>query len=127
MVFAVFPDGVKVYVDDTDASKAARRSGFVVTGRSATKDGAAADYFAVNAEGTQVYVDDADSKAARRSGFVVTGRSATKDGEAADYLAQLSETECLIAMTIYNLYTLAKAARWPQLKKTRSEVVRTFE
>ncbi len=87
LVFAVFPDGVKVYVDDTDASKAARRSGFVVTGRSATKDGAAADYFAVNAEGTQVYVDDADSKAARRSGFVVTGRSATKDGEAADYLA----------------------------------------
>ena len=86
LVFAVFPDGVKVYVDDTDAAKA-KRSGFVVTGRSATKEGENADYFAVNAEGTQVYVDDEASDKAKRSGFVVTGRSATKDGESADYLA----------------------------------------
>ncbi len=84
-VFAVFAEGIVVYVDDA-ADKAARRSGFVVTGRSATKDQAAAEYFAVTTEGTHIYVDDADDKAARRSGFVVTGRSATKDGEQADYL-----------------------------------------
>ena len=85
LVFAVFPDGVKVYVDDTDAAKA-KRSGFVVTGRSATKEGENPDYFAVNAEGTQVYVDD-DADKAVRSGFVVKGRTATKDDETADYLA----------------------------------------
>ncbi|MBO7476914.1 MAG: hypothetical protein J6U04_03140, partial [Salinivirgaceae bacterium] len=86
LVFAVYPDGVKVYVDDTDVTKA-KRSGFVVTGRSATKDGENADYFTVNAEGTQVFIDDTATSKAKRSGFVVTGRSATKDGENADYLA----------------------------------------
>ncbi len=86
LVFAVYPDGVKVYVDDTDVTKA-KRSGFVVTGRSATKDGESADYFAVNAEGTQVFIDDTATSKAKRSGFVVTGRSATKGGENADYLA----------------------------------------
>lgn len=84
LVFAVYPDGVKVYVDDTDASKAAR-SGFIVTGRTATK-GATSDYFTVTADGTQVYVDDAPGKAAR-SGFIVTGRTATKGDKTDNYLA----------------------------------------
>ena len=83
-VFAVFADGIVVYVDDTETAKA-KRSGFVVTGRSATKGENTTDYFSVTAEGTQIYVDDVADKA-KRSGFVVTGRSATKDGDAADYL-----------------------------------------
>ncbi|MBO7476493.1 MAG: InlB B-repeat-containing protein, partial [Salinivirgaceae bacterium] len=83
-VFAVFDDGIVVYVDDTDAAKA-KRSGFVVTGRAATKDETATEYFSVTTEGTQIYVGD-DSSKAKRSGFVVTGRAATKDGESADYL-----------------------------------------
>ena len=83
-VFAVFADGIVVYVDDTETAKA-KRSGFVVTGRSATKGESTTDYFSVTAEGTQIYVDDVADKA-KRSGFVVTGRSATKDGDAADYL-----------------------------------------
>ena len=57
VVFAVYPDGVRVYVDDNDGSKAAR-SGFLIRGRTATKDGQPKDYFAVNGDGTQVYVDD---------------------------------------------------------------------
>ncbi len=76
-VFAVFNEGIVVYVDDAD--KAAKRSGFVVTGRSATKGEAVAEYFTVTTEGTHIYVDDADSKAAKRSGFVVAGRAATED------------------------------------------------
>ena len=90
-VFAVFANGIVVYVDDTDSNSnqsKAVRSGFVVTGRSATKDKPATEYFSVTTEGTQIYVDDAgdqDDKA-MRSGFVVTGRSATKDGQTADYL-----------------------------------------
>ena len=81
IVFAVYPDGVRVYVDEQTK---ARRSGFVVTGRSATKDGEANNYFSVNDEGTQVFIDTASSKA-RRSGFVVTGREATKDGDNTDF------------------------------------------
>ena len=83
-VFAVYADGIVVYVDDTETAKA-KRSGFVVTGRSATKGESTTEYFSVTAEGTQIYVDDVADKA-KRSGFVVTGRSATKDGDAADYL-----------------------------------------
>ncbi len=82
LVFAVYPEGVRVYVDE---SAKARRSGFVVTGRDATKDGNGNDYFAVNQEGTRVFVDDTASSKARRSGFVVTGRDATKGGESNDY------------------------------------------
>ena len=81
-VFAVTHNVIVVYVDDTPESKAAR-SGFIVTGRTATKAGQTNDYFAVTADGTQVFVDDDPSKAAR-SGFLVTGRMASKAGNEAD-------------------------------------------
>ncbi|MBR6081870.1 MAG: InlB B-repeat-containing protein [Salinivirgaceae bacterium] len=84
-VFAVFDDGIVVYVDDNADGAKAKRSGFVVTGRAATKGETATEYFSVTTEGTQIYVDSDPSKA-KRSGFVVTGRAATKDGGAADYL-----------------------------------------
>jgi len=81
LVFAVYPNSVKVFVDEEADSKA-KRSGFVVTGRKATKDDEDNDYFAINANGTQVFVDDQEgSDKAKRSGFVVTGRKATKDNE----------------------------------------------
>ena len=80
-VFAVTNEGIVVYVDDSSDDKA-RRSGFIVTGRTATKNGDG-DLFAVTAEGTKVYVDDPDSQndKARRSGFIVTGRTATKNSD----------------------------------------------
>ena len=84
-VFAVFADGIVVYVDDTEAAKA-KRSGFVVTGRSASKDNAATEYFSVTAEGTQIYVNDTSADKVKRSGFVVKSRTATKDGESDEYL-----------------------------------------
>ena len=79
VVFAVYPDGVYVYVDDTDKSAKVLRSGFVVKGRSATKDDEGTDYFAINADGTHVYIDEESDGKVLRSGFVVKGRSATKD------------------------------------------------
>ena len=82
-VFAVYNDGIVVYVDETAK---APRSGFKVTGRN-TKDGESADYFSVDAEGTHVYVDDdTDNAKVKRSGFVVTGR-ATK-GASGSYAAE---------------------------------------
>ena len=74
-VFAVYDDGIVVYVDETAKAK---RSGFVVTGRS-TKDGESTDYFSVDAEGTHVYVDGDNSKV-KRSGLVVSGRTAKGAG-----------------------------------------------
>ena len=79
VIFAVYPQGVYVYVDDTDKSAKVLRSGFVVRGRSATKDDEGTDYFAINADGTHVYIDEESDDKVLRSGFVVKGRSATKD------------------------------------------------
>ncbi len=84
-VFAVTNDGIVVYVDDQDGGKL-RRSGFLVTGREATKGEPAKEYFSVSTDGTQIFVDEADDSKLRRSGFLVTGREATKNGSA-DYLS----------------------------------------
>ena len=79
-VFVVTPNGIVVYVDDTDSANAgkAARSGFIVTGRTATKAGQTNDYFSVTADGTHVFVDNGDKSAAARSGFLITGRTASK-------------------------------------------------
>ena len=84
LVFAVYPGGVEIYVDE-DSSKAMAK-GFVVSGRKATKDGETNEIFSVNAAGTQVFVDEDASKAMAK-GFAVSGRKATKDGETNDYLS----------------------------------------
>ena len=89
VVFAVTSDGIVVYVDDSDLGDKARRSGFLVRGRTATKDQPATEYFSVTTEGTHIYVDNSEfDDKARRSGFLVRGRTATKDDDAAsNYMA----------------------------------------
>ena len=77
-VFAVFPDGVRVYVDDADGKPI--QTGFAVAGRRAAKDGEEANLFSVTNEGTRVTVDDSEDKP-MATGFAVAGRRAAKDGE----------------------------------------------
>ncbi|MBR2194745.1 MAG: InlB B-repeat-containing protein [Salinivirgaceae bacterium] len=82
VVFAVYHDGVRVFVNDTDSAKALS-TGFAVAGRRAAKEDADADIFAVNAKGTQVFVNDKDTAGgkAMQTGFAVSGRkAASKDG-----------------------------------------------
>ena len=84
VIFAVYKNGVRVYVDEND-SKAAK-SGFAVTGRSA-KDGESNTYFEVNNNGTQVYVDDDPTQPgkAAKSKFAVTSvKKTNKDGDKAE-------------------------------------------
>ena len=76
VVFAVYRDGVRVFVDDSEGK--AMATGFAVSGRKAAKDGEEADIFTVNAEGTQVFVNDEGKAMATR--FAVSGRKAAKDG-----------------------------------------------
>ncbi|MBO7432756.1 MAG: hypothetical protein J6U13_03275, partial [Salinivirgaceae bacterium] len=82
VVFAVYNDGVRVYVDDSEpngGSKAAK-SGFAVAGRSG-KAGEGNTYFAVNDQGTQVYVDDDPTEPgkAAKAKFAVAGKSGKAD------------------------------------------------
>ena len=82
VVFAVYPNAVRVFVDEEAEGKdgdKAMRTGFAVAGRRAAKEGANSNIFAVNADGTTVYIDDEGK--AMRTGFAVAGRRAAKEGE----------------------------------------------
>ena len=79
VVFAVYKSGVRVYVDDSETGSKAAKSGFAVAGRSASKTGENANYFAVDENGTQVFVDDTEGGKAAKSKFAVAGRSSSKD------------------------------------------------
>jgi hypothetical protein len=84
VVFAVYPNAVRVYVDEeADGSKPVP-TGFAVAGRRAAKDGSG-DIFTVNAEGTKVYIDNDGGKPVP-TGFAVAGRRASKDANI-DYLS----------------------------------------
>jgi endosialidase-like protein/trimeric autotransporter adhesin len=74
VVFAVFPDGVKVIVDE--ASKGTV-GGFAVSGRSPTKAGET-DIFRVTPDSTRIYVNDTIQSKGTVGGFAVSGRSPTK-------------------------------------------------
>ncbi len=106
VVFAVYPDGVRVFVNDSDSTKAAR-TGFAVQGRRAAKDGEEANYFEVTADGTQVFVEETDTAAgkAARTGFAVSGRRAAKDVNADLFTVGSSGTQ------VYIDEDAAKAAR----------------
>jgi uncharacterized repeat protein (TIGR02543 family) len=83
VVFAVYPDGVRVFVDDSDSTaNKAMSTGFAVQGRRAAKDGGDANIFAVNTSGTQVLVGEEDTAGGKpvSTGFAVQGRRAAKDG-----------------------------------------------
>ncbi len=72
-VFAVFADGVEIYVDEGSKGTV---GGFAVSGRSATKAGDF-DIMKVTPDSTRIYVNDAYRKG-NVGGFAVSGRSATK-------------------------------------------------
>ncbi|MBR3568221.1 MAG: hypothetical protein IKN94_08110, partial [Salinivirgaceae bacterium] len=74
-----------------EGSDKVRRSGFLITGRDATKDGQA-DYMKVDGTGTTVYVDGQDDSKVRRSGFLITGRDATKGVDANLFAADAGGT-----------------------------------
>ena len=85
VVFAVYRDGVRVFVDDSDSYQNGgkpKATGFAVAGRKAGKDGEETDIFTVNAEGTQVFVGEEDMEGGKpkATGFAVAGRKAGKDG-----------------------------------------------
>jgi hypothetical protein len=81
-VFAVYPDGVKVFVDPSAKGSV---GGFAVSGRTPTKAGAKVDYFRVTFDSTRIYINDTLSSKGSVGGFAVSGRTPTK-GNNKDYL-----------------------------------------
>lgn len=97
VVFAVYRDGVRVFVDDADSTKA-MATGFAVAGRRAAKEGEDADIFSVTAEGTQVFVSEEDTAGGKpmATGFAVAGRRAAKDMNADLFTVNSTGTQIYI-------------------------------
>ncbi|MFH2096878.1 MAG: hypothetical protein ABIJ16_14305, partial [Bacteroidota bacterium] len=88
-VFAVYPEGVRVWVNDAGGTKAnGSRGGFAVGGLSPAK-GITNEYFRVTPDSVRVYIDDSfvASKAnGSRGGFAVGGFSPAKGSPTDHYL-----------------------------------------
>jgi len=81
-VFAVYPEGVRIWVADDGGGKASK-GGFAVGGFSSAK-GVTNEYLRVTPDSVRVYIDDEFSKASK-GGFAVGGFSGAK-GFTDDYL-----------------------------------------
>jgi hypothetical protein len=80
-VFVVFPEGVKVIVDEVAKG---RVGGFAVSGRSPTKADET-EIFLATPDSTRIFVNDTLQSKGRVGGFAVSGRSPTKSIKS-DYL-----------------------------------------
>ena len=89
-VFAVYQEGVRIWVDDDGGTKAnGSRGGFAVGGFSPTKAGFTNEYFRVTPDSVRVYIDDdfVSAKATgSRGGFAVGGFNPTKGTLSDNYL-----------------------------------------
>ncbi len=86
IVFAVFPDGARVYVNE---GVKGRIGGFAVTGRNPGKAAIEEDYMVVTADSTRVWVNE--QVKGRVGGFAVTGRNPDK-GMSGDYFVINSDS-----------------------------------
>ncbi|PLX10053.1 MAG: hypothetical protein C0594_05430, partial [Marinilabiliales bacterium] len=87
-VFAVYPYGVRVYMNTDQTKAAGNRGGFAVGGFSPAK-GIDHEYLRVNQDSVRVYIDNANTLTGQHSGgFAVAG---FEDAQAAENLMHLSE------------------------------------
>ena len=80
-VFAVYPDGVKIFVNQDAKGKV---GGFAISGRSPNK-AAGVDILKVTIDSTRIYVSDTVSSKGKVGGFAISGRSPNK-GVGNEYL-----------------------------------------
>ncbi len=80
IVFAVYQEGVRVYVDDGTTPAKGSKGGFAVGGLSGTKE--SVEYFRITPDSARIYIDD--SGKGLKGGFAVGGLSGTKTN--AEYL-----------------------------------------
>lgn len=81
-VFAVYPEGVRVYIDDDPQSKSTgNRGGFAVGGFNSSKTpGLTDEYFIISRDSARIYYDAATAKSTgNRGGFAVGGFNSSKE------------------------------------------------
>ncbi|MFH2096169.1 MAG: hypothetical protein ABIJ16_10725, partial [Bacteroidota bacterium] len=88
-IFAVYPEGVRVWVNDDGSKATGSRGGFAVGGFSPSKAGFTNEFLRVTPDSVRVYIDDdyVTSKATgSRGGFAVGGFSPSKGAITDHYL-----------------------------------------
>ena len=86
IVFAVFPDGAKVYVNSGVKGSV---GGFAVSGRNPAKAAIEEDYLKVTPDSTRVWINE--SVKGKVGGFAVSGRNPAK-GITSDYFVSTSDS-----------------------------------
>ncbi|MFC2104032.1 tail fiber domain-containing protein [Bacteroidota bacterium] len=86
-VFAVYPDGVKVFVNPDAKGKV---GGFAISGKSPDKAGEI-DYMRVTGDSTRIYVNEPAAGKGKVGGFAISGRSPGK-GIIHDYLVVTNDS-----------------------------------
>jgi hypothetical protein len=82
-VFAVYHDGVRIFVDPEAKG---RVGGFAISGRTPTKEGiGTVEYFRVTPDSTRIYVNDSVGAKGRVGGFAISGRTPTKENGVKEY------------------------------------------
>jgi len=71
IVFAVYNEGVRIYVDTTGTAKGPRRGGFAIGGFDMAK-GPGQEYLRVTPDSVRIYINDSDAKKPR-GGFAIGG------------------------------------------------------
>ena len=97
IVFAVFPDGAKVYVNESSKGTV---GGFAVTGRNPTKEGEY-NVFTVTPDSTRIWINETITKRGV-GGFAVTGRNPTKETIGDYMLVTGDSTRIYVKDTVYN-------------------------
>jgi len=86
IVFAVFPDGAKVYINEFSKGSV---GGFAVSGRSPTK-ATEEDFMKITPDSSRIWIRE-DTAKGRVGGFAVSGRSPTKS-EVNDYFISTADS-----------------------------------
>ena len=81
-VFAVYPEGTRVYVLDEDSK--GKKGGFAVGGYSRTTKGITQEYMRITPDSIRMYVDESATKG-KKGGFAVGGYSRTAKGSTDQY------------------------------------------
>ena len=93
-VFAVYPEGTRIYVLDEEGK--GRKGGFAVGGYSRTTKGVTEEYMRVTPDSIRIYIDDSDTDTkGRKGGFAVGGYSRTAKGESEYFNISKQEAEVI--------------------------------
>ena len=88
-VFAVYPEGTRIFILDEDAK--GKKGGFAVGGYSRATKGETSEYMRVTPDSVRIYINNDPGKG-KKGGFAVGGYSRTSKSSEPDYLSVFTDS-----------------------------------